>query len=164
MNVHHIEPVVEILAEAALLDHRLEVAIGGGDDAGFGAQRLGAADPLVGAFLEYPQQFRLQGEGHLSQLVEEQGAVGGQLEASLLARRGAGEATLLVTEQLAFQNALGQRRAIDRQEDAGASRMVVDGLGDHLLAGAALAGDEHRGVACRRRPARSVPPCAPWRR
>ena len=78
-------------------------------------------------------------------------AVGGQLEASLLARRGAGEATLLVTEQLAFQNALGQRRAIDRQEDAGASRMVVDGLGDHLLAGAALAGDEHRGVACRHR-------------
>ena len=62
-----------------------------------------------------------------------------------LARVGAGERALLVAEQLALEQRLGERRAVDatngrRAAPAGA----VDRLGDDLLADAGLAEDEHR--------------------
>jgi hypothetical protein len=49
-----------------------------------------------------------------------------------------------VSEQLGFEQGLGDRRAIDRDERlAGPVRLQVDVAGQHLLAGAALAGDQH---------------------
>ena len=61
-------------------------------------------------------------ERQLADLVEEQRAAVGQLEAALALRDGAGERALLVTEQLALEQRLGQRRAVDRHERAGARR------------------------------------------
>ena len=43
---------VEVLAEGTVGDHLLEVAVGGGDNADIGAERLGAADSLEGLFLQ----------------------------------------------------------------------------------------------------------------
>ena len=69
----------------------------------------------------------------------------GQLELALLLLAGAGERALLVAEQLRFEQRLGQRRAGDRHERLrGAVAGVVDGARDQLLAGAALALDQHR--------------------
>ncbi len=49
--------------------------------------RLGAADPLDLALLEHAQQLGLQARAHLADLVEEDGAAVGRLEAAdLLAR------------------------------------------------------------------------------
>jgi len=57
---------------------------------------------------------------------------------------GAGEAALLVAEDLAFDQVRRDRAAVDREEGAlAAPAQVVDGLRDDLLAGAALAGDEN---------------------
>ena len=57
---------------------------------------------------------------------------------------GAREGALLVAEQLAFQQRLGQRRAGDRDEGfGGAVAGVVDRARHQLLARAALALDEH---------------------
>src|SRR2546425_1718063 len=78
-------------------------------------------------------------------LVEEERAPVGQLEAALLPPRRAGERALLVAEQLRLEQRLGQRGAVDRDERAAAPRRArVDRAGDELLAGAALALDEHR--------------------
>ena len=71
----------------------------------------------------------------------------GVLEAPLPLRARAGEGALLVPEELALQEALRERRATERHEVAVLARaVVVDGLGEELLAGAALAGDEHGDV------------------
>ena len=52
-----------------------------------------------------------------------------------------------VAEQLAFQQVLGQRPAVDAHERAAAAGAEpVDGLGDQLLARARLAQQQHRGV------------------
>ena len=62
-----------------------------------------------------------------------------------------------MTEQLALDQLLGDRRAVDLDEGLVlAERVAVDGASDQLLAGAALAGDQHRGVR-RRGPAHRVP-------
>ena len=57
----------------------------------------------------------------------------------------AGERARLVAEQLGLDQRLGQRRAVhDDQRVFPAVRQAVEALGDQLLAGAALADDEHR--------------------
>src|SRR5204862_641364 len=76
-----------------------------------------------------------------------QGAAVGALEPSLLARRGAGEGPLLVSEELRLDERVRQGGAAHFHERLGrALRIVVNRLRDQFLAGARLAADEDRGV------------------
>ena len=75
---------------------------------------------------------------------EDGAAVGGDKLTQLLAH-GAGEAALLVAEELGLDQLVGDRRAVDLDEGALAPRArAVDGTRHQLFAGAALAGDQHR--------------------
>ena len=83
----------------------------------------------------------------VAELVEEQGAAVGFLEPAVARLGRAGEAARLVAEQLGLDQIFGQRRAVhDDQRARPARRQVVEPLGDQLLAGAALADDQHRAV------------------
>jgi hypothetical protein len=57
--------------------------------------------------------------------------------------RGAGEGALFVAEQLALEQRRRQRRAVDAGQRPRPRRQVVQRLGEHLLADAGLAEDEH---------------------
>jgi hypothetical protein len=59
---------------------------------------VGAAQPLKLLFLENPQQFRLQLEWNIADLVEEQCPLVSEFEAPNLAHNSAGESTFLMTE------------------------------------------------------------------
>ena len=72
-----------------------------------------AADALELALLEHAQQLGLGLEGHLADLVEEERAAVGQLEAADASVDGAGERALLVAEQLALDESGGQGGAVD---------------------------------------------------
>ena len=68
-----------------------------------------------------------------------------------LAAGGAGEGALLVAEQLVLQQGLGDRRAVDGDEGAlGAGGELVQRAAHQLLAGAALAEEQHGGVGAGR--------------
>ena len=106
---------------------------------------LDAADALERLLLEKPQQLGLQPRHHLADLVEEHRAAVGHLEQAALLLARIGERAALVTEQLAFEQRLGQRRAGDVHERPGrAIARVVQDLRGEILAGAALAGQQHR--------------------
>ena len=67
----------------------------------------------------------------------------------------AGERALLVAEQLALEQLLGNGGAVDRDEIAVRARALrVDGAREQLLAGAALAQHQH-GTSTSARPSRS---------
>ena len=109
--------------------------------------RLGAPQPLELALLQDAQQLHLRRQVDVADLVEEERAALGELEAALLPLLRAGERAPLVAEQLGFDQAVGQRRAAHLDERlVGARRVVVDGVRHHLLAGARLAADEDRRV------------------
>ena len=59
----------------------------------------------------------------VADLVEEEGAAVGQLEAALLAAGRAGEGALLVAEQLGLEQGLGERRAVHRDERPARARL-----------------------------------------
>ena len=116
---HHVEPVVQILAEPAGLDFLEEVAIGGGDDPGVDLLGVVVADPLELAFLQDAEQLDLElGRGAVD-LVEEDAAGVRRLEPAGSVVDGAGERALDVAKQLAFQQAFGQGAAVDPDVGAG---------------------------------------------
>src|SRR5436190_170647 len=73
-------------------------------------------DPLELLLLEEPQDFRLRGRGHVADFVEEDGAAARLLELADPLPVGPGERPLLVPEQLALQQRLGDGRAVDGEE------------------------------------------------
>ena len=94
--------------------------------------------------LEEPQQLDLDRGRNLADLVEKQGPAIGEREPAILAIRGTGERAALVTEQLALEERLGERGAVQLDEwTLRAGRSLVQRVRDQLLAGATLAGDQH---------------------
>jgi hypothetical protein len=92
-------------------------------------------------FLQQAQHLGLQGQRHVADLVEEKGAAIDLLELADAPAVGAGKGALLVAEQLALQQLLRDGGAVEGQEGRlGTGAVLVDGAGDQLLAGAALAG------------------------
>jgi len=146
----HGDPVVEILAEGTIADPLFQIFVSGRDDPRVDGDLLGAAQPADPFFLQRAQQLDLHGRGGLGNLVQEQRAAVGDFEQSPLVRDGAGKCALLIAEQLAFQEGLGEGAAVDGDELEVLPRArLVDRPGDHLLAGAALAGEQDRAVGGR---------------
>src|SRR4051812_33551077 len=97
----YVEAIVEVFAErAAGTDRLFQIAVRRRDDAHVALLRDVAADLLVNAFLQHAQQLDLHRQAHVTDLVEEQRAALGELEAAFARRDGTGEGTLLVAEQL----------------------------------------------------------------
>ena len=97
------------------------------------------------------EQHDLHPRGHLSDFVEEDGAVRGHLEQAGLVAVGAREAAAGVPEELRLEQRVGQARTIERDHPVGAaSATLVNELGDHFLAHAGFPGDEHLGIGPRR--------------
>ena len=108
------------------------------------------------AAFQHAQQLDLRGERHVAHLVEKQRAAVGIFELSDPIGRGVGERAADVTEQLAFQDVLAQRGAVQRDERLVlAWAVLMDRLGDQFLAGARFALDQYAGVG-RRDPLEAV--------
>src|SRR4029079_12998931 len=134
----------EVFAEAAAADGLVEVGVGGGDDAYVDGAGGVVTERRDFAGFEEAEEFGLELEAHLGDLVEEQGAaLGGADDAEVVAVR-AGEGAATMAEELAFEQFAGDGGAIERDEGfLGAVGKVVDCAGDDFLAGAAFTGDEH---------------------
>jgi len=80
--------------------------------------------------------------------VEENGAVVGHFEVTLLGVDGAGEGALHMAEERGFQQIGGQRAAVHGHEHAVCARRIgMDGFGDQFLARASFARDQDGGTA-----------------
>ena len=124
-----------------------QVFVGRGDDPNVDRNRLGRADAGDLAIFDRAQQPVLGGHRQGPELVEEQGPAIGLLEPAVAGLGRAGEAARLVAEQLRLDQIFRQRRAVHHdQRPRPAGRQMVEPLGDQLLAGAALADDQHRPV------------------
>ena len=134
---HDVQPVEQILAEQALIDLLLQVAVGGGDDPDIGPDRGAAADRRVLALLQHAQQPRLRFHRHVADLVEKQRAAFGLLEAADVTVLRAGEGALLVAEQLGLDQLARDRRHVDGDERPVAALAVFVQRARHqFLAGA----------------------------
>ena len=139
-----VQPVVEVLAETARLHVVLDVPVRGRHDAHVDGHLGARADAPDLALLQDAQELHLGGESQLPDLVEKDRPALRVAEETGPARDRPGEGALLVAEELRLDERLGHRSAVDDEERLlAAVARVVDRAGDALLAGAALARDEH---------------------
>ena len=105
---------------------RRDTAAGGGDDPDIDLARAGAAEGHEPAILQKAQQLGLSGHRHVADFVQEQRSAVGLLEQTRLGvgRRRVGP--FRITEQLAFDQVLGDRGAVDRQETSLTSAGPMD--------------------------------------
>ena len=142
-EVEDVEAVVEVLAEAAVLDVAAQVAVRGGHDAQIDGSRPAVADPLELPLLEHAQELPLDLGRDVSDLVEEDRAAVGELDTPLAVAVRAREAAAKVAEELGFEEILRVGGAVHRHEGTrGARALRVQRARDQLLAGAALAADQ----------------------
>ena len=111
MDGEDAQPVIQVRPELPLLRPCLQVAVGRGDQPHVGLDCLVASDPLERLLLQQAQDLGLQARRHVADLVEEERAAVALLELADAAAVGAGEGALLVPEQLALQQGLGDGRA-----------------------------------------------------
>ena len=110
----------------------------------------GLADRPHALLLDDAQQLHLHVQRQVGDFVQEQRAALGGLDQALLVGDRAGEAALLVAEQLAFHQLGGDGAAVHRHERPVAARAgVVNQVRDQFLAGAGLAIDMYRRLAAR---------------
>jgi hypothetical protein len=106
-----------------------------------------AAQALELLFLQYSQQFRLQRQRNIADLVEEESAFVSQFETADPLRYGSGEGASLVAKELTFQKVQRNGSAIELYEPASAPGAdVVNRARDQLLAGTGLSLDKNGGV------------------
>ena len=122
VDVEDVEAVVEIGAQVALFNGDAGIAIGGGEDAHVHLLLGARAQAAELALLKNAQELGLGGDGHFADLVEQQGAAGGQLEASGTPFGRAGEGAFFVAEELAFDEGLRDGGAVDGDEGTGFAR------------------------------------------
>src|SRR5207249_11160910 len=97
------------------------------------------------AFLQDAQELRLQRRRGFRDLVEEERPAVRDFEEALPVGDGAGEGAAPVAEELALEDALRERRTVDRHEEPVAARARgVDRARDELLSCAGLALEEDR--------------------
>ena len=94
--------------------------------------------------LEDAQESRLQGVGHVTDLIEKDGSAVGLLEKTdLSSPLRTGEGAFLIPEQFTFQQTFRKRRTVNCNErTVFPIGRIVDRLGEHFLSGSCLAGDE----------------------
>ena len=147
LDAHHVDAVIEVLAELAFGHQLGQVLVGGEDEARAQGDELVRAQAAELHLLQNAQQLDLGEEAEVADFVEEERAVGGLLEVAFAGADRTGEGAFLVAEELGFDQGLGNGAAGDGDERLlGARAEVVNGAGDQLLAGAAFAGDEHGGI------------------
>ena len=148
LDGEHLQPIVEVLAEGAGRHALAQVPVGGGDDTGVGLARRRLADALVAPLLQDAQELHLEVERDVAHLVQEEGAVVGELEPARPVPHGASEGAAHVAEELALQQLAGERGRVHRHERSVApGRVDMEGARQHLLPGSALAGDEDARLA-----------------
>ncbi len=110
VDLERVDAVNKVLAELALRDHLLQIAVRRTNDPHVDHRRLVLADAADFAALKHAEQLRLHRFGQFADLVEEDRAAVGDLEQAHAVLVGAGERALAMAKQLAFDQRFGQCR------------------------------------------------------
>ena len=103
-----------------------------------------AAQAAQLAVFQDAQQFGLRGDGHFANLIEQKGAAFGQLKTSRTAFQGSRKRALLVSENFAFDQSLGNSGAVNGDKGPRPARaQLVNCTRHEFCAGSTGASNQH---------------------
>lgn len=133
----------EVFAKTFFVYHFSQVTVCGGEDTDINADDAASADPDNLLLLENAQKPGLERVRHIANLIQKDSALIRLLkEAHAAPALCTGKGAFLVTEKLAFQQAFGERGAVDGYKGFIFPRgVIMDGLGKQFFAGAGFTCD-----------------------
>src|SRR5271168_2635343 len=117
----YVETVIQVAAKLVPFHTLQQVPVGRCKKPKIDLQRLSTPKPFNLMILKHAQQFRLQAQRNLADLIEKKRAFIGQFQATDFAGYSAGEGSFLMAEQLAFQQARRNGRAVQLDEAVAAA-------------------------------------------
>ena len=146
----HRQPIIKILAERAVFHLALENLVRRADDANIYGNAFVVAHASDFAFLEDAEKLCLQRRRHRVHLIEKDRPEIRFFKQPALVRDRAGECSLLVPEQLRFQQIFRECAAVDCDEGMVLEVAVeMQTARDQFLAGAALALNQNGAIGVR---------------
>ena len=147
MHAHHVETVVQVLAERAFTHELHQVNVGRRQHTRIDLEGTRGADALDFTFLKRAQEFGLQGHRHGRHFIDEEGATVGQFESAHPRVDRAGKRALGVAEQFRLRESFRNRGRVKRDKRLVTTRaVVVNGPGHQFLARAGLALNQDRAL------------------
>ncbi len=138
----------KVLAESAFIHHAGEITVGGGDETEITFYFRCLSHGPEAFFLEHPKKGFLQGEWHLADFIEKEGAFVCGFDKAWAVLVCTGKGPFAVAEEGALHQGFGEGGAVHGDKIMIFSRaVVVDGTGEELFARTGFSGDEHTGVA-----------------
>ena len=111
-NRENIQSIEQVFPELVLPNHRWQVAMGRRDDPHIDLDRPCAAQAFELLFLHRAQQFRLQFQADVADLIQKQRAMVSEFESALFLDERPSKRSLLVPEHFAFQQSRGNSGAV----------------------------------------------------
>ena len=144
-----VEAVVQVLAELPGRLLRVEVAMRRRDDANVHGDGLGRADGPHLLLLQHAQQLHLQRQRHVADFVEEHRPAVGRLEQPLVSRTAPVNGPCTWPNSSDSSSCSGMAPQLTATKGLSAARACpVHRPRQQLLARAAVAADQHAGIAC----------------
>ena len=145
LQVHRVDAVVQVLTEGAVLYHLRNVAVGSTDEADINRYLFGIADTNDSTVLQHAQEFRLQVQWDIANLIEEKRTAVGLLELTHMVGMCIGESTFDMSKQFALEECFGNSACVHaHHRTVGTRREAVDLVGKDILTRTILARDEDR--------------------
>ncbi len=143
----NIQTKEEIGSELLLGHHHFQIAVRRGNQARVGPKRARASQPLELPLLQDAEQFGLQFERNFSYFVQENRAAIGHFEAANPLRDRSCECAFLMSEQLAFQQARRNCRAVELDEGLRATgAQIMNGSRNQFFSRARFPINENRRI------------------
>src|SRR5262249_20120260 len=140
----YFQTIVKILTKRPLFYHRGQVPMRGCDQAYVNFMRKVAAEPLELLLLQDAQQFWLEFQRDVADLIQKKRASVGEFESPRFLGDGAGERAFFVAKQLALQQPQGDSGAVQfHKSPFPTTAQIVDCAGNEFFAGSRLAQDQH---------------------
>src|SRR3984893_16647666 len=144
VNREHVEAKKKIGSKLLLPHHGFQVTVCRGNQTCIGSQGARTPETLEFPFLQYAKQLRLQFKRNLSNLIQKDRAAIGYFKASDALRDRSCKCAFLVPEQLAFEQARRDGRAVELDERLRAARaQIMNGARDQLFPRAGLSVNQH---------------------
>src|SRR5215469_893386 len=147
LDRENVEPVEKILTKLVLPNHGSEIAMRRGNQPHVYLDRLRASETLELLLLDCPQQFRLEFQADIPDLIQKERAPVRQFKSAFSLDQSSSERPLLMTEQFAFEQSRGNGGAVHPHIRLLTSRAeVMDGARNQFLSSAGLSVEQDRGI------------------
>jgi len=130
----NVKTVVKIAAELIVIDHFRQISVRCRDQPDVHCVSPAAAQALKLLFLQNSEQFRLQRQRNIADLIQKKRPLVGQFKAPHLLREGSGECSPLMAKEFAFQQIEWNGSAIQLYERLSTARAyAVNSFCDEFL-------------------------------